>query len=183
MIIQNESVSINALLSRLAIFSPKTTVLMLDCCRNNLPSNDLSGGQARGTKGLVAFDISMKDSLPSRDYSLIVSYAAAPDEAALDVDPTDKEHSPYAAAFKRALYEKRASLKHVLDTVQRLVRENTLRQQEPWLFQDAPASLLDYPLVLKTESEVVDYKKMNQDVKDDTESIRRRMEARKATEK
>lgn len=102
-------------------------IMVLDACRNNPIADRLNrmanGGQTRGvsaTRGLARID---------KTQGMVVAYATAPDDVALD--GTNSDHSPFSTALIKELQEPGLEIGTLFRRVARDVNDATGGRQRP----------------------------------------------------
>ncbi|MBR0779355.1 caspase family protein [Bradyrhizobium diazoefficiens] len=102
-------------------------IMVLDACRNNPIADRLNrmanGGQTRGvsaTRGLARID---------KTQGMVVAYATAPDDVALD--GTNADHSPFSTAFIKEMQEPGLEIGTLFRRVARDVNDATGGRQRP----------------------------------------------------
>ena len=105
-------------------------LVLLDCCRN-VPDFLSEKGAKRSMGGSTrALPAGMSAAAPARLQDMLVAYATAPGEVALDRSPSAPLHSPFTAALLRALEapRRRVELAPFLTTT---VLQDSKNQQRP----------------------------------------------------
>jgi hypothetical protein len=119
--------------------SADTTIVMLDCCRENPLPRTLADGRTRGIAtqgGLATFDA------PTGTF---VAFATQPDNVAED---GEGDNSPFTAALLEYIDRPDSPISEMLIHVRRTVHERTNGRQIPW-----DRSALFEPFAFKTTSD------------------------------
>ena len=106
-------------------------LVLLDCCRN-VPDFLSAAGAKRsvGGGGTRALPAGMSAAAPARLEDMLVAYATAAGQVALDRSPSAPLHSPFTAALLRALETPRR-LGDLCPFLTTTVLEDSGRQQRP----------------------------------------------------
>lgn len=111
------AVGLDWLLRNISEAGARTTLVLLDACRNNPFESRFRGG----TRGLARVEAAASGTL--------VSYAARPGTVA---DDGRARNSPYTAAWLAALAEPGLTHHRILDRVHLAVKQSTADRQETW---------------------------------------------------